>query len=107
MTNPQAIARTRLRERSIRPVLSAALVACSVLALASCASSSGEAARNDTAVEATAWDKTFPKSDRVDVEKVEFDNRLGIKLVGDLYLPKNIDRSVDHPAIIVGHPYGG
>jgi len=54
-----------------------------------------------------AWDKTFPRSARVDHQKVSFVNRLGISLVGDLYVPKSLDRSRRHPAIIVGHPYGG
>jgi fermentation-respiration switch protein FrsA (DUF1100 family) len=76
--------------------------------LAGCASSAGESATaTNQATAAAVWGKTFPKNDKVDVEKVTFDNRLGIKLVGDLYVPKNIDRSVRHPAIIVGHPYGG
>lgn len=35
------------------------------------------------------WDKTFPKSDKVDVKKVSFKNRYGITLVGDLYTPKH------------------
>lgn len=34
------------------------------------------------------WDKTFPKSDKVDHQKVTFKNRYGITLAGDLYLPK-------------------
>ena len=54
-----------------------------------------------------AWDKTFPKSAQVDHQKVTFTNRLGIQLVGDLYVPKNADRSRRHPTLIVGHPYGG
>ena len=53
-----------------------------------------------------AWDKTFPKSDRVDHRKVSFYNRLGITLVADLYVPKNIDRSQRHAALVVGGPYG-
>ena len=44
-----------------------------------------------------AWDKTFPKSERVDHRKVSFYNRLGITLVAELYIPKNIDRSRRHP----------
>ena len=35
------------------------------------------------------WDKTFPKSDKVDHQKVTFRNRYGITLAADLYLPKN------------------
>ena len=53
------------------------------------------------------WDKTFPRSAKVDHQKVNFYNRLGINLVGDLYVPRNLDRSRRHAAIIVGHPYGG
>jgi uncharacterized protein len=53
-----------------------------------------------------AWDKTFPKSDRVDHRKVSFQNRLGITLVADLYVPKQIDRSRRHAALVVGGPYG-
>jgi hypothetical protein len=51
-----------------------------------------------------ASDKTFPKSERVDHRKVSFYNRLGITLVADLYVPKNIDRSRRHAAL-VKHAY--
>jgi uncharacterized protein len=53
------------------------------------------------------WDKTFPQSDEVTHEKVSYDNRLGIELVADMYIPNDIDTSADLPAIIVGHPFGG
>ncbi len=33
----------------------------------------------------TEWDKTFPKSDFVNHEKVIFPNRYGITLAADLY----------------------
>ena len=33
------------------------------------------------------WDKTFPKSDKVDHRKVTFHNRYGITLAADLYVP--------------------
>lgn len=51
--------------------------------------------------------KTFPLNNNVTVEKVNFHNRLGIYLVGDMYYPKNIDKSKQHSAIVVGHPFGG
>jgi fermentation-respiration switch protein FrsA (DUF1100 family) len=35
------------------------------------------------------WDKTFPRSEKVDHQKVTFKNRYGITLAADLYLPKN------------------
>lgn len=50
------------------------------------------------------WDKTFPKSDKVDHEKVTFTTRYGITLAGDLYLPK--DRSGPLAAVAVSGPYG-
>jgi len=53
------------------------------------------------------WDKTFPKSKRVDHRKVSYKNRLGIPLVADLYIPKDIDRTRKYPALVVGHPFGG
>src|SRR5947208_2322848 len=58
------------------------------------------------ATDQLAWDKTFPQSDKVIHQKVSFHNRLGINLVADLYVPKNLDRSKKHPAIVVGGPYG-
>lgn len=56
---------------------------------------------------AGSWDKTFKQSDGVEHRKVSYVNRLGINLVADMYVPKNFDASVRHPALIVGHPYGG
>jgi uncharacterized protein len=51
------------------------------------------------------WDKTFPKSDRVDHQKVTFRNRYGITLSGDLYLPKNrVGGRL--PALAVSGPFG-
>ena len=51
------------------------------------------------------WDKTFPLSERVEVRKVAFQNRYGIKLVGDLYLPK--ERGAEPlPAVAVCGPFG-
>lgn len=37
----------------------------------------------------TVWDKTFPKSAKVDHRKVTFKNRYGITLAADFYVPKN------------------
>ena len=39
----------------------------------------------------TEWDKTFPKSDKVNHEKVTFVNRYGITLAADLYVPKSAE----------------
>jgi len=50
------------------------------------------------------WDKTFPKSDKVDHTKVTFPNRYGITLAADLYVPKNAAGRL--PAIAVCGPFG-
>lgn len=51
------------------------------------------------------WDKTFAESQKVDHRKVAFQNRYGITLVGDLYLPKDRgDRKL--AAIAVSGPFG-
>lgn len=52
------------------------------------------------------WDKVFPKSDKVYIQKVEFVNRFGIKLVGDLYLPKDMKKGDKLPAIAISGPFG-
>ncbi|MDU8924951.1 alpha/beta hydrolase [Pasteurellaceae bacterium LIM206] len=51
-----------------------------------------------------SWDKTFPQSDKVDHQKVQFRNRYGITLVGDLYMPKGAKGKL--PAIVVSGPFG-
>lgn len=56
--------------------------------------------------EAKTWDKVFPKSDIVDVIKVEFTNRYGITLAGDLYSPKNMLKDKKYPAIAISGPFG-
>lgn len=52
-----------------------------------------------------SWDKTFAQSTKVDHRKVRFQNRYGITLVGDLYLPKSRG---EHKlaAIAVSGPFG-
>lgn len=52
----------------------------------------------------TEWDKTFPKSDKVDHSKVTFINRYGITLAADMYVPK--DKEGKLPAIAVSGPFG-
>ena len=50
------------------------------------------------------WDKTFPKSEKVDHCKVSFVNRYGITLAADMYAPKNAEGRL--PAIAVCGPFG-
>lgn len=48
----------------------------------------------------------FYTSEKVTVAKVAFNNQYGMKVVGNLFTPKGLDRSAKHAAIIVGHPMG-
>lgn len=57
-------------------------------------------------VSAKSWDKVFAKSDKVTVKKVHFKNRYGIKLTGDLYMPKGVAKDAKLPAIAVSGPFG-
>ena len=50
------------------------------------------------------WDKTFPKSEKVNHRKVTFYNRFGITLAADLYEPKGVNGKL--PAIAVCGPFG-
>lgn len=58
----------------------------------------------DTLNLTTEWDKTFPKSDKVNHSKVTFHNRYGITLAADLYIPKDANGKM--PAIAVSGPFG-
>lgn len=50
------------------------------------------------------WDKTFPRSDKVEHSKVCFHNRYGISLAADLYRPKGVEGRL--PALAVCGPFG-
>ena len=52
------------------------------------------------------WDKTFPKSDEVDHEKVTFANRYGITLAADLYRPKAAPTGAKLAAVAACGPFG-
>ena len=59
---------------------------------------------NQTLTLTNEWDKTFPKSEKVNHSKVTFHNRYGITLAADLYVPKNADGKL--PALAVSGPFG-
>ena len=50
------------------------------------------------------WNKTFPKSKKVNHKKVTFHNRYGITLAADLYEPKEYQGKL--AAIAVCGPFG-
>ncbi|MDB5697946.1 MAG: hypothetical protein JWN69_750 [Alphaproteobacteria bacterium] len=48
----------------------------------------------------------FYVSDKVTMQKVTFKNQYQMTVAGNLYVPKNLDRSARHAAIVVSHPMG-
>ena len=58
------------------------------------------------------WDKVFPKSDKIDHQKVTFNNQYGLTLAADLYIPRiGMFNSADgekmrFPAIAISGPFG-
>jgi uncharacterized protein len=48
----------------------------------------------------------FYVSDLVTVQKVSFPTQYGLKVAGNLFVPKNLDRGRPAAAIVVGHPMG-
>ena len=77
-----------------------------LLALTSCGNNSTPKRNKnmDTLNLTQKWDKTFPKSDKVEHTKVTFHNRYGIALAADLYNPQNAQGRL--AAIAVSGPYG-
>ena len=59
---------------------------------------------NEKLILTEEWDKTFPKSDKVNHRKITFHNRYGITLATDLYEPKNAAGKLS--AIAVCGPFG-
>lgn len=60
--------------------------------------------KTDELVLTQEWDKTFPKSEKVDHKKVTFITRYGITLAADMYTPKNALGKL--AAIAVCGPFG-
>lgn len=97
-TSTTAAPTTRMDRRELMKLTGANMA---ILAVAPLLNISNAKAQNMSA----DWDKTFPKSETVDHQKVTFKNRYGITLAGDLYLPKDrADRRL--AALAIGGPFG-
>ena len=86
-----------------------------VLAASGCAPSDRDTASSPSVAHATpslaAGDTsngadTFYTSDRVTPQKVAFKNQYGMNVVGNLFLPKDLNRVAKNAAMVVGHPMG-
>ena len=95
-----SLSRKRFLQGSVAAVAAALFTPRAALANTA-AASTGNRAMPLTQV----WDKTFPKSAKVDHRKVTFKNRYGITLAADLYVPKGVaGRKL--PALAVCGPFG-
>lgn len=59
-----------------------------------------------TAADMSNGADNFYQSDKVILEKVTFKNQYQMNVVGNLFIPKEINRHVKNPAIVIGHPMG-
>nr|MDP2192330.1 alpha/beta hydrolase [Rhodoferax sp.] len=83
----------------------------SVAALGALSVAGGAAFAANTPVAATFPDMSngannFYTSDKVTVRKVSFKNQYKMNVAGNLFTPRNLERSKKSPAIVVGHPMG-
>lgn len=64
------------------------------------------ATSSNTNSQAPAGANNFYKSETVTLEKVTFKTQYGIRVAGNIVVPRSADRNTRYPAVIVGHPMG-
>ena len=64
------------------------------------------AASTATAADLSNGADNFYRSKTVTAQPVTFNNQYRMRVAGNLFVPKNLDRNTHHAAIIVGHPMG-
>jgi len=89
-----------------REFLKTAGTSVAALGVMSLAGSAAFAADNKPVPDLSNGANNFFKSEKVTAQKVAFNNQYKMKVVGNLFTPKGLDRHAKHPAIIVGHPMG-
>ncbi|SFB28733.1 hypothetical protein SAMN04515620_13547 [Collimonas sp. OK607] len=89
-----------------RDFLKTAGTGIAVLGSISVAGSSAFAADNKPVPDMSNNADNFYRSEKVVTQKVTFDNQYKMKIVGNLFTPKDLNRNSRHPAIIIGHPMG-
>jgi len=92
----------------MKPTTALALLTALLLGTAAfAASADAQSTAKDTSLKTSQESDhyTFELSAKVTRQKVSFANRYGIRLTGDLYLPKNIE-SQTLPAIAISGPFG-
>lgn len=94
------------QESARRDFLKTAGTGMAALGVLSVAGSSAFAADNKPVPDMSNDADNFYKSLKVVTQKVTFDNQYKMKVVGNQFTPKDLNRNSRHPAIIVGHPMG-
>lgn len=95
-------------KRFTKQILSSLLLI-TMIGTAGCSSVQKENNASPKATETTENEGyyTFELNENVTRTSVNYKNRYGITLAGDLYTSKDIDENNTYPAIIIGPPYGG
>ena len=110
MTNEPATVATMHPDRaSKRPRSHWGFLLASFSTLTACASASASVAHptpNLASGDASNGADNFYVSDQVSIQRVTFKNQYQMKVVGNLFVPKSVNRTVKTPAIVVGHPMG-
>ena len=99
MTQPRTFRRTQAAAALLLSSLSAPMAGASP-------SASARPTANPKSGDLSNGPDNFYRSDKVTTQKVSFKNQYKMKVVGNLFVPKDMNRGAKNPAIIVGHPMG-
>lgn len=108
-TTTKPIKTVRPPSASNRRCLLCVLLLSSFSVLTACGSTSMSAARPTPKLasgDTSNGANNFYVSDRVGMQRVTFQNQYRMTVVGNLFVPRGLNRSARHPAIVVGHPMG-
>ena len=70
------------------------------------ASAASQLTATSTAPDLSNGANNFYTSNQVVMQKVAFNNQYKMRVVGNLFTPKTLNRNSKHPAIVIGHPMG-
>ncbi|MES2948496.1 MAG: alpha/beta hydrolase [Pseudomonadota bacterium] len=102
LETPEALSPSAADRRSFLKVTGTGVAALGALGVAG----APFAAHAQTAPDMSNGANNFYTSNQVAMQKVTFKNQYKMEVVGNLFTPKNLDRSKKNPAIVVGHPMG-
>src|SRR5450830_911107 len=89
-----------------RDFLKTAGTGIAVLGSLSVTASSAFAADNEPVPDMSNNADNFYRSATVTAREVSFNNQYQMRVAGNLFLPKDLNGKIRHPAIIIGHPMG-